>query len=123
MTLDESWLNKIKQNSKKIKLSKNAEFCYGVKWAVDTTIKLKENNPQKQVSVLGELIHNSHVISELEKLGIKTIDTIPEKGEGICIIRSHGESDDIFSKIQKSGFELVDFSDGEPRDAGNQVGG
>lgn len=110
MTLDESWLNTIKQNSKKIKLAKNAGFCYGVKRAVDTTIKLKENNPQKQISVLGELIHNSHVISELEKLGIKTIDTIPEKGEGICIIRSHGESDDIFSKIQKSGFELVDLT-------------
>ena len=90
--------------------AKNAGFCYGVKRAVDTTIKLKRENPNKKVSVLGELIHNSHVISELEGLGIKTINILPEKGEGICIIRSHGESDDVFKQVQKKGFELVDLT-------------
>ena len=43
-------------------------------------------------------------------MGIKTIDTLPEKGEGICIIRSHGESDDIFRQVQEKGYELVDLT-------------
>lgn len=62
------------------------------------------------VSVLGELIHNSHVTSELENLGIQTLTTLPEKGEGICIIRSHGESDDTFKEIASKGYEIVDLT-------------
>ena len=59
---------------------------------------------------MGELIHNSHVISELEELGIKTIESLPEHGEGICIIRSHGESADVFNQVEQKGFELVDLT-------------
>lgn len=107
MTLKESWFKTIKRT---IKLAKNAGFCYGVKRAVDTTKKIKQENPNKTVSVLGELIHNSHVTSELENLGIKTITNLPQKGEGICIIRSHGESDEVFKEIQDKGYELVDLT-------------
>ena len=107
MTLYESWFKTI---SKNIKLAKNAGFCYGVKRAVETTIKLKKENPDKKISVLGELIHNSHVISELENSGIVTLDKLPEHGEGICIIRSHGESADVFKQVQKKGYELVDLT-------------
>ena len=72
-----------------IKLAKFAGFCYGVKRAVETAIKLKKENPDKNIYILGELIHNTDVINELEKMGIKTINEIPEQGDGICIVRSH----------------------------------
>ena len=103
----ESWFNTI---SKNIKLAKNAGFCYGVKRAVETSKKLKHENKNKKISVLGELIHNSHVISELKEAGIITLDNLPDKGEGICIIRSHGESADVFRQIQKKGYELIDLT-------------
>ena len=95
---------------KDIKLAKFAGFCYGVKRAVETAKKLKAENPEKNVFVLGELIHNTDVIDELETLGIKTITEIPEQGEGICVVRSHGESPEIIDKIQKAGFTLVDLT-------------
>lgn len=95
---------------KNIRLAKNAGFCYGVKRAVDATKKIKNDNPSEKVCVLGELIHNSHVISNLKALGIETIDSIPQKGCGICVIRSHGESEEVFLKLQKAGFELVDLT-------------
>lgn len=60
--------------------------------------------------MLGELIHNSHVTTELERIGIKTLSSLPQKGEGICIIRSHGESDDIFKEIESKGFEICDLT-------------
>jgi 4-hydroxy-3-methylbut-2-enyl diphosphate reductase len=97
-------------DGKNIKLAKFAGFCYGVKRAVETAKKLKAENPDKNVFVLGELIHNSDVIKELESLGIKTLDKIPEKGEGICVIRSHGESPQVIEKIKNAGFELVDLT-------------
>ena len=100
----------VKTIPRNIRLAKNAGFCYGVKRAVESTIKLKKENPDKKISVLGELIHNSHVISELEDLGIKTLDALPQRGEGICIIRSHGESEEVFDEIQNKGFEILDLT-------------
>ena len=95
---------------KNITLAKYAGFCYGVKRAVETVTKLKFENPDKNVFVLGELIHNTQVITELENLGIKTLTEIPEKGEGICVIRSHGESPEVIEKIKKAGFTIVDLT-------------
>ena len=95
---------------KEIKLAKFAGFCYGVKRAVETVKKLKAENPDKKVSVLGELIHNTDVINELESLGINTITEIPEHGEGICVVRSHGESSEVIEKIKNAGFTTVDLT-------------
>ncbi len=97
-------------NNPNIKLAKFAGFCYGVKRAVETAKKLKKENPDKNIYILGELIHNTDVINELESLGIKTIYEIPEKGNGICIIRSHGEAPEVFERIKNAGFEVVDLT-------------
>ncbi len=93
-----------------IKLAKFAGFCYGVKRAVETAKKLKQENPDKNVYILGELIHNTDVINELENLGIKTIYEIPQKGNGICIIRSHGAAPEVFDQIKNAGLEVVDLT-------------
>ncbi len=95
---------------KEVKLAKFAGFCYGVKRAVETAKKLKAENPDKNVFVLGELIHNTDVINELESLGIKTIKEVPDRGDGICVVRSHGESPDVIEQIKRAGFTLVDLT-------------
>lgn len=97
-------------NKRNIKLAKYAGFCYGVKRAVDTVKKLKADNPDKNIYVLGELIHNTQVIQELDAMGIKTINELPAKGDGICVIRSHGASPEVFEDIKKAGFEIVDLT-------------
>ncbi len=97
-------------NSQNIKLAKFAGFCYGVKRAVETAIRLKKENPNKNIYVLGDLIHNMDVIQELDSLGIKTIYDIPQKGDGICIVRSHGEAPEVFNKLKEVGFEVVDLT-------------
>ncbi len=97
-------------NSQNIQLAKYAGFCYGVKRAVEAAQRLKSENPDKNIYVLGELIHNSDVIRELGELGIKTIYEIPEKGDGICIVRSHGEAPEVFEQLEKAGFEVVDMT-------------
>ncbi len=87
-----------------------AGFCYGVKRAVETTKKIKAENPSKKVWILGELIHNSHVIKELENLGIITVDELPENETGICIVRSHGMAPQKIKEISDKGFEVVDLT-------------
>lgn len=100
----------ITHQTKNIILASNAGFCYGVKRAVETTKKLKAENPDKEVCVLGELIHNSQVIKELDGLGIKTVETLPKQGCGYCVVRSHGASFEVFESIKEKGFELVDLT-------------
>lgn len=95
---------------KNIKLAKHAGFCYGVKRAVLTTKKLKAENSDKEIFVLGELIHNSHVINELSQLGIHTVDELPKNKTGICVVRSHGASPEIFEDIKAKGYETVDLT-------------
>lgn len=95
---------------KEIRLAKFAGFCYGVKRAVETVKKLKADNPERNICVLGELIHNSQVIEELNNLGIKSLKELPTEGNGICVVRSHGESPEIFKKIENAGFEVFDLT-------------
>ncbi len=95
---------------KNITLAKFAGFCYGVKRAVETAKRIKAENPNREVCILGELIHNSNVIEELESLGIKTIHKIPDNGQGICIVRSHGESPQVIEQIKQAGFEVIDLT-------------
>lgn len=81
---------------------------------METTKKLKKENPDKEIYVLGELIHNAHVISELKELGIKTVNDISEipddKKDSICVIRSHGAPYDVFNSIKEKGLQVVDLT-------------
>lgn len=91
-------------------MAHSAGFCYGVKRAVETTKKIKLENVSKKVWVLGELIHNSHVIKELEELGIMTVEELPENENGICIVRSHGMAPQKIKEMTDKGFEVVDLT-------------
>lgn len=95
--------------NKEITLAKYAGFCYGVKRAVEAVKELKSQNPDKNIYVLGELIHNSQVIKELESIGVHTVDDIPEDS-GICVVRTHGQSPEVFKKIENAGFEVYDLT-------------
>lgn len=91
-------------------MAKSAGFCYGVKRAVETTKKIKLENKAKKVWVLGELIHNSHVIKELDNLGIMTVESLPDNQDGICIVRSHGMPPQQIDEMWEKGFEVVDLT-------------
>ena len=91
--------------------AKSAGFCYGVKKAVDTAKKLKIDNPDKKIYILGALIHNALVTKELEESGIYTVDELPQESDNaICIIRTHGETPERIEEIKKAGFEVVDLT-------------
>ena len=96
--------------NKNIKLARYAGFCHGVKRAVDTVKQIKNLNKNKNVWVLGELIHNSSVIDELESLGIHTVSDLKNCEKGICVVRSHGMPQKDIENIENQGFEIVDLT-------------
>lgn len=90
-------------------VGKNAGFCYGVKNAVDNATK--ELDSSKEVCCLGEIVHNSKVVKELEDKGMKFIDNLSENtGKCKTIIRAHGVPKAIYEEADKKGIELVDLT-------------
>ena len=91
-------------------------YCKGVVNAIKLAKKTKENNKDKNVYVLGMLVHNSFVSDELAKLGIITLDDtnkskqelLDEIDEGIVIFTAHGISNHIKQKAIDKGLEYVD---------------
>lgn len=76
----------------KIILASPRGFCAGVVRAIET-VKLTLESSRTPVYVLHEIVHNRHVISELEELGarfVKNLDEIPENET--CIFSAHGVS-------------------------------
>lgn len=91
-----------------VNLAKTAGFCFGVRRAVD---KVYEEAGKEQVYTYGPIIHNSEVVSDLEKRGVKVLNSREELekiSEGTVIIRSHGVAKDIYELIRKKGLNLVD---------------
>jgi 4-hydroxy-3-methylbut-2-enyl diphosphate reductase len=67
-------------------------FCAGVVRAIQT-VKLTIESSEVPVYVLHEIVHNKHVISELEGLGARFVKDLTEIPEGeICIFSAHGVS-------------------------------
>ena len=63
-----------------IMVGKTAGFCYGVKNAVDNATEELESN--EKVCCLGEIVHNSKVVKELEDNGMIFIKDLSENAVG-----------------------------------------
>ena len=88
-------------------LAKSAGFCYGVERAVN----LAEQTAREKGScvMLGSIIHNAHVVRELEALGARQVDDISQVRPGeTVIIRSHGETRQVYQQLEALGAEVVD---------------
>ena len=73
----------------KIILAETAGFCFGVKRAVDLVYSLV--NDGKKVCTLGPIIHNPQLVNDLEKKGVRIVDSPSElKNDEVLVIRSHG---------------------------------
>ncbi|MET0015857.1 bifunctional 4-hydroxy-3-methylbut-2-enyl diphosphate reductase/30S ribosomal protein S1 [Oscillibacter sp.] len=87
-------------------LAGSAGFCYGVKRAVELT---KETADECGGCVmLGDLIHNAHVIAELEALGVRKVAAPEDVWEGeTVVLRSHGERREVLEALEKRGIHCV----------------
>ena len=58
--------------------------------------------------MLGSIIHNVHVVAELEALGARQVDSVEEVRPGeTVIIRSHGERKEVFDRLEQLGLVCV----------------
>ena len=87
-------------------LAKSAGFCYGVQRAVDLAQKTAEETDH--VWMLGDLIHNTHVVDDLSRRGIrKTRDAASISSGETVVIRSHGELKSVIDLLEGKGVRCV----------------
>ena len=77
----------------------------GVRRAVDMVLDAS-NTHDVPIFTYGPLIHNPQVLELLESKQIRRLDRIPEKGEGIVLIRAHGVPPEDEDALKKAGFTV-----------------
>ncbi len=82
-------------------------FCAGVVRAIET-VKLTLEKHGAPVYVLHEIVHNKHVIKELEDLGAIFVEELVDvpKGE-VCIFSAHGVSLQVEEKAKQLGLRTI----------------
>jgi len=90
----------------KINIAKNAGFCFGVKRAVSMALNgAKKHN---DVYMLGDIVHNEHVIERIKNAGIKTAKNIDQIKDGALLLRAHGTKSEIYNEAKKKGIKIID---------------
>lgn len=89
-----------------VRLAKSAGFCFGVKRAIRIALDSAANN--KNVYMLGDIVHNEDVVRRISDAGIKKIKKLTSGKNRILLIRAHGAGKEVFKKIKKMGFKIID---------------
>ena len=100
-------------------IARHFGFCYGVENAIEISYKAIEENPDKRVFLLSQMIHNPDVNADLQSRGVKFImDTegkqfIPWeelKADDVLIIPAFGTTLEIESIISTIGIEVHKYN-------------
>ena len=97
----------------KVTIDNSSGFCWGVVRTVQIAEdQLEESRKDRNVYVLGHIIHNPREIERLAEKGLKTISTddfpdIADSGAKV-IIRAHGEPPETYRKAWEHKIELID---------------
>ena len=87
-------------------LAESAGFCYGVQRAVDLAQRTAEET--RGCWMLGDLIHNAHVVEDLARRGVRKTADAGALGKGdTVIIRSHGELKEVLDALEEQGVACV----------------
>jgi 4-hydroxy-3-methylbut-2-enyl diphosphate reductase len=101
-----------------VHLSRHFGFCYGVENAVETAYRIIEENPNKRIFLLSEMIHNPAVNADLLDRGVqflqdtKGLPLIPYSelnSEDIVIVPAFGTTLETQQKLQLQGIDTYAY--------------
>ncbi len=109
----------VKFKSIEILFARHFGFCYGVENAIEISYKALRENPNRNIFLLSQMIHNPHVNKDLEDNGIRFIqDTYSNqliswdqiKQEDIVIIPAFGTTRAIQNKLEHLGVDIKTYN-------------
>ncbi|HEY8369317.1 MAG TPA: 4-hydroxy-3-methylbut-2-enyl diphosphate reductase [Thermodesulfobacteriota bacterium] len=84
-----------------------AGACFGVKRAFDIAMKTAKSD--ERVVMLGDIVHNEHVVRKIDEAGVKVmkdLDSVP--AGSTLILRAHGAVPEIYEAAERRGLKIVD---------------
>ena len=91
----------------KITVAKDAGYCFGVRDAVNMAYDAVDK--YGDVYMLGSIVHNEEVVSDLKKAGAKVVSNLDEVPKGSPILfRAHGTVEELWNKAQSKKMKIVD---------------
>lgn len=101
------------------KVARHFGFCFGVENAIEIAYRALEENPDKRVFLLSEMIHNPHVNGDLIKRGVRFIlstdgsQLIPFeelRQEDIVIVPAFGAAVELCTQLEELGLDLKTYN-------------
>jgi 4-hydroxy-3-methylbut-2-en-1-yl diphosphate reductase len=94
--------------SKRVLVASPRSFCAGVVRAIDIVEELlKRHGPP--VYVRHEIVHNVHVVKDLEERGAVFVESEEDVPEGALVVLSaHGVAPKVYEKCAERGLQVVD---------------
>ena len=94
--------------AKRVLIAAPRSFCAGVVRAIDIVEKLLETHGPP-VYVRHEIVHNVHVVRDLESRGAIFVETEQEVPEGALVVLSaHGVAPQVYRKCAERNLEVID---------------
>ena len=91
----------------KVVIAKDAGYCFGVRDAVDMAYDIA--NKEGEVYMLGDIVHNEKVVSDLNNAGAKVVSTLDEIPENSTVLfRAHGTKNDIWEDAKNRELNIKD---------------
>lgn len=100
-------------------IARHFGFCYGVENAIEISYKALEENPDKKIYLLSQMIHNPEVNNDLVSRGIQfimdtegnqIIDWSELRSDDIVIIPAFGTTIEIEQKLESIGIETQRYN-------------
>lgn len=90
-------------------------YCYGVVDAINLVKRVaKDPATPRPIYVLGQIVHNRHVIDEMTEMGVVTLDgedrlaLLDQVEQGTVIFTAHGVSPAVTIKARAKGLNVLD---------------
>ena len=96
----------------RFKIARHFGFCYGVENAIEIAYRALDENPDKRIFLLSEIIHNPHVNTDLRERGVQFLCETSGKQlipfdeltpADVVIVPAFGTTLEIQSKLNKRG--------------------
>lgn len=100
-------------------IARHFGFCYGVEQAVDIAYRALEENPDKRIFLLSEMIHNPHVNNDLKERGMQFLRTTSGEQlipfdeltpEDVVLIPAFGSTIEIAEELTQKGIDTVAYN-------------
>lgn len=90
-----------------IKRASKYGFCAGVRIA-DEKVKKFAQLGGRDGKILGQVVHNERVVEEMVQIGVPTVESIEEAGQGTIVFSAHGVPPSFHDRARREGLRVLD---------------